>query len=167
MSKFDLKKKKGAILALVLVLLIIAVIIFAVIRSNSGDDDTEVSDSNTSTDSEETEDAGEYATYLSDGTKINTSSKLNETKTLGGLEITDIQLTESDNATQLLATVTNTSDETDGGYVAIITLLDEDGETLVELRAYIPELEAGEDTQLNTSAGFDYANAYDFTIEKQ
>ena len=161
-------KKKEKIVILVLLIITIAVIIFAVVRSNSGDDDTEVSDSSTSTDSEETEDAGDYATYLSDGTKLNTSSKLNEEKTLeDGITVSDIQLTESGNVTQLLATLTNTTDETQGGYVATLTLYDEDGEVLITMNPYISELASGETTQLNTSAVFDYANAYDFTIEKQ
>ena len=161
-------KKKEKLVILILLIITIAVIIFAVVRSNSGDDETtETSSTSSSSESTEEEDAGEYATYLDDGTKLNTSTKLNESRTLDdGIELTDIQLTESDNVTQLLATMTNTSDETQGGYVATLTLYDEDGEVLVTMNPYIPEIEAGESTQLNTSATFDYANAYDFSITK-
>ena len=45
--------------------------------------------------------------------------------------------------------------------------IDEDGNVLLEMNPYIAELEPGESTTLNTSATFDYANAYDFTIEKK
>ena len=124
------KKKKGMkknekIVILVLVIILIAVIIFAVVRNSSSD--TEETETSSSTESSETEleSAGDYSVVLEDGTKLNTSTKLNEDKTLEGLEITDIQLTESEGVTQILATMTNTSDEVQGGYIATLTLLDE------------------------------------------
>ena len=166
------KKKKGMkknekIVILVLVIILIAVIIFAVTRNSSSEAEEKTATSSTTVSSEtELETGGDYSVVLEDGTKLNTSTKLNETKTLGGLEITDIQLTESGNMTQLLATITNTSSSTEGGYTATLTLIDENGETLIELKPYIPELEAGESTQLNASSGLDYCNAYDFTITK-
>ena len=166
-------KKKEKIVILILVVITIAVIVIAVCV-NKNDDSNEVetnsaesSSTETSSSEEEEEEVGEYATLLEDGTKLNTSEALSETKTIGGLEITDIQLTESDNVTYLLATITNTSEETDGGYIAILTLYDEEGNVLIEMKPYIAELEPGESTQLNTSAVFDYAEAYDFSIEKQ
>ena len=168
MSKKKGMKKSEKIVILVLVIIVIALIIVQIIRNNSNSEKTTVttssSDSETESDDEE-EDVG-YVTTLSDGTKLNTSEKLNEDKEIDGIEITEIQLTESNNQTQLLATLTNTSEEVQGGYVATINLLDEDGETIAQLSAYIPELEAGESTQLNTSSGLDYSDAYDFTITK-
>ena len=162
-------KKSEKIVILVLVIIVIALIIVQIVRNNSSNSDETVttSDSNSSTESDDIlEETEEYVTTLSDGTKLNTSEKLNEDKEIDGIEITEIQLTESNNQTQLLATLTNTSGETAGKFTATINLLDEDGETLVQLKAYIPELEAGESTQLNTSSGLDYSNAYDFTITK-
>ena len=168
-------KKKEKIVILILVVITIAVIVIAVCV-NKNDDSNEVetnsaesssTETSSSEEEEEEEEVGEYATLLEDGTKLNTSEALSETKTIGGLEITDIQLTESDNVTYLLATITNTSEETDGGYIAILTLYDEEGNVLIEMKPYIAELEPGESTQLNTSAVFDYAEAYDFSIEKQ
>ena len=168
------KKKKGMkknekIVILVLVIILVAVIILAVVRNNSNSD-TEETETSSSTESSETEDTseeeGEYSMIVDDGTKLNTSDKLHEDKELDGLEITEIQLTSSDNVTQFLATVINTSDEVQGGYIATITLLDADGNELIALKPYIQELEPDESTQLNVSAVFDYSDAYDFTITK-
>ena len=162
-QKKGMKKNEKIVIAVLLIITIILIVILCA-RNSKNNDESTTSTSSSSISEDTTE--NEYVTLLDDGTKLNTSTKLNETKTLGGLEITDIQLTESNNMTQLLATVTNTSDETDGDFLATLTLVDESGETLIELKAYIPELDPGEDTQLNTSAGFDYSEAYDFVISK-
>ena len=174
-------KKNEKIVIGVLVVITVILIIVAIVKSNK-DESAEVSDSSSaSTQSEEEEileeeileleedieDVEEYVIIADDGTKINTSEKLSETKTIDGIEITNIQLTESGNVTQLLATMTNTSDETQGGYIATLTLIDEDGNAILEMSPYIDSLEPGESTELNASATLDYANAYDFTIEKR
>ena len=104
---------------------------------------------------------------LSDGTKLNTSDKLHETKTFDGMEISDFQLTENDNVTLLLGTVTNTSSTTKGGYPVSLIIKDKEGNEIITIAAYISELDPGESTQLSTSATFDYANAYDFEIVKR
>ena len=160
-------KKNEKIVILVLVIILVAVIIFSVVKNNSSSD-TEETGTSSSTESSETEleSAGDYSVVLEDGTKLNTSTKLNEDKTLEGLELTDIQLTESEGVTQILATMTNTSDEVQGGYIATLTLLDAEGNTLAVLSPYIPEIEPSESSTLNTSVTFDYSDAYDFTITK-
>ena len=178
-------KKNEKIVIGVLVVITVILIIVAIVNNSNGSEETEGSSANSTTQQtnstnetteedeeleeavEEEEEVEEYVSVSDDGTKVNTSEKLSETKTIDGIEITGIELTESGNVTQLLATMTNTSDETQGGYVAVLTLIDEDGNVLLEMNPYIAELEPGESTQLNTSATFDYANAYDFTIEKK
>ena len=148
----------------VLILITVVVIIIAIIVSdgnkNKGEDEKIVSKTNNN----QTE---EFVNILNDGTKLNTSDKLHETKTFDGMEISNFQLTENGNVTLLLGTITNTSTEKKGGYPISITILDKDGNELTVVAAYIGELEPGESTQLNTSATFDYINAYDFEITKR
>ena len=108
----------------------------------------------------------EFVQTLTDGTRLNTSTKMQETKTIDGMEITGIQLTERGNVSQLLGTITNKSNETKGGYPVDITILDKTGKEIVTVGGYIGKLEPGESTQLSSSATFDYANAYDYRIEK-
>ena len=146
----------------VLVLITVIVIIVAVVLSNRNKEDN--STDNVQATNTQTE---EFVNVLSDGTKVNTSDKLHETKTFDGMEISNFQLTENGNVTLLLGTITNTSTEKKGGYPISITILDKDGNELTVVAAYIGELEPGESTQLNTSATFDYINAYDFEITKR
>ena len=103
---------------------------------------------------------------LSDGTRLNNSTKMQEIKTIDGLEISNIQLTEKDNVSILLGTVTNKTNETKGDYPVNITIYDENEKEITTIGGYIGEVNPGESTQLNSSATFDYANAYDFRIEK-
>ena len=51
----------------------------------------------------------EYVEVLDDGTKVNTSEKLSETKTYNGLEFTNIKFTNASSATNLSADVKNTT----------------------------------------------------------
>ena len=52
-----------------------------------------------------------YVEVLNDGTKLNKSNKLSETKKLDGMEITAIQLTNRNGVSRILATVTNKTNE--------------------------------------------------------
>ena len=109
----------------------------------------------------------EFVDILQDGTKLNKSDKLKETKILEGMEISNFQLTEKENVTVLLATITNTSNTTQGGYPVEIKVMDKHGNEITTVSAYIGTLEPGKTTQLNTSKTFDYANAYDLSITKK
>ena len=83
------------------------------------------------------------------------------------MEITNFQLTEKDNVTLLLGTVTNTSSTTKGGYPVNVTVVDKQGNEIITVAAFLGPLEPGQSTQFSTSATFDYANAYDFSITKK
>ena len=109
----------------------------------------------------------EFVDVLEDGTRINSSSSLHETKIFDGLEISDFQLTEKDNMAVLLGTITNNSSTAKGGYAVDITVVDKDRNEMTTVVAYIKELQPGENTILNVSSTFDYANAYDFTISRK
>ena len=104
---------------------------------------------------------------LSDGTRLNNSTKMQEIKTIDGLEISNIQLTEKDNVSILLGTVTNKTNETKGDYPVNIIIYDENEKEITTIGGYIGEVNPGESIQLNSSATFDYANAYDFSITKK
>lgn len=109
----------------------------------------------------------EFVNTLSDGTKVNTSNKLAETKIIDGLEVSNIRLTEKNNLSKILATVKNPTTQDKGGYAVTIKLLDKNGDVLKEIEAYIDKVKAGDTVTLNTAATVDFANAYDFTITKK
>lgn len=101
---------------------------------------------------------------LEDGTKLNTRTTLNEAKSVNGLLISNIQLTEKDGLTTLLANVTNkTETRTEFKRLKII-FLDENGKEISSATAFVTPLEVGESTQLNASATSNYINAYDFKV---
>ena len=101
---------------------------------------------------------------LEDGTKLNTRTTLNEAKSVNGLLISNIQLTEKDGMTTLLANVTNkTETRTEFKRLKII-FLDENGNEISSATAFLNPLESGESTQLNASATSNYINAYDFKV---
>ena len=152
----DNEKKMIAILVVVTVV----VIIIAIVMSNSGKNKQEETNTQTSKETGTTE-------MYDDGTKLNKSDKLHETKKLDGMEITNIQLTEKDGETMLIGTVNNNSTTEQGGYVALIKMLDKQGKEIATMEAYIGELKQGKSMKFSTSASFDSSNVYDFTITKK
>ena len=109
-----------------------------------------------------------YAEVLEDGTRINKSENAKKVKEIEGLEISNLQVTEKDNVTVMLGTVTNKSNETKEDITLKIKILDKEGKEITTVRNYIGKIEPGKSTQLNTSTTFDYVEMYDYevTIEK-
>lgn len=108
-----------------------------------------------------------YVNILEDGTKLNSSVHFQTSKMFESMEITDIQLTEKDGVSLLIANVKNNTQETKGGYPIRITMLDDKQNEIATIEAYLKELKPGESTQLSTSATQDFANSYDFEITKK
>ena len=154
-------KKNEKIVIGVLVLLTIVVIIVAIANRDKKDENTNTTVEQSNVQEEE------FVNTLADGTRLNTSEELHKTKTFDGMEISEFQLTENGNVTLLLGTITNTSNVEKGGYPVDIKVIDKEGQEIITVGAYISKLQPGQSTQLNTSATFDYANAYDFEISKK
>ncbi len=108
----------------------------------------------------------EFVQRLEDGTRLNTSEQLHNTKRVEGVEVTNIQVTEKDNLSDVLATATNVTDQVQQGISVDIKIVDKEGKELTTIPALIKRLEPGESTELHANATFDFANAYDFTVTK-
>lgn len=154
-------KKKEKIMIGILVAITIVVIMIAIIINNKDEKENKVEEKGT-TAQEET-----FVEVLEDGTKLNNSSKLHETKQIDGIELTSIQLTEKNNVTLLLGTITNISNTTQGGYPVKVKIVDKQGNEKVTIEAFIEKLEPGESSQFSTNATLNYADAYDFIITKK
>lgn len=139
-------------LILVLILLVIIVVIVKVKKSGNK---TEVVENTVKE---------EFVQVLEDGTKLNTSSALNQDKMVGNLSFKNIQLTNQNGQSVLLADVTNTGSTTSEMMLVDIIILDKTGAELGKVGGIVSKLEAGESTQFNTSMTMDYANAYDFKV---
>lgn len=109
----------------------------------------------------------EYVQELEDGTKLNISNKLKEEKTINGLKIGNIQLTEKNGQSILLADVKNDTSKDSETFLINIILLDSEGEEIAKIPGIISSIKAGETEQLNAGITDNYANAYDFKVEKR
>lgn len=154
-----MKKNEKIIILILLVVLVIAIIIFAVNKNKKEEDNNE--NINTETENNVTE---EFVQVLEDGTKLNTSTKLNETKQVGIYKFENIRVTEKDGQSLILADVTNTSKNETDAKIVDIKLLDKDGKEIVTIGGIISPLKSGETKQFNSSMSLDYANIYDFEI---
>ena len=152
-----MKKKEKRMILILLVVLVIAVVIFVISKNKTENKEN----------TEENNVVEEFVQVLEDGTKLNTSSKLNEIKKIEGLEFGNIQLTNANGQSVLLADVKNTSTVATKMMLVSVTLYDKNGNELGTVGGIISALQPGESKQFNTSMQKDYANAYDFKITKK
>ena len=151
-----MKPKEKRMILILLVILVIAIIIF-VANKNKKDENT-VEGNNV---------VEEFVQVLEDGTRLNTSTKLKEMKKFEGLEFGNIQLTNSNGQSVLLADVKNTTQAETRLMLVNVTLYDKNGNELGTVGGIISPLKPGESKQFNTSMTIDYANAYDFKVTKK
>ena len=149
-------KKKDVILIVAIILLII-VLALILVKKNKENELKEVSE----------QEEQKYVKILENGTKINTSTEFNSTKTYNGLEISNIQFTEKDGMSVLLADIKNISNRKHEIEIVKITIIGENGEEIAEIKPIIGNIEEGETIKLNANITTDATNAKDFIIEAQ
>lgn len=159
---------------MILVLIIVAVIIIAVlvnvrnsrqetvVDNSTGNAGTSVQANPNKNGTTETE---EFVEKLEDGTKLNVSEKLAQTKRVDNYEISNIQITEKNGESRFIADVKNTSNAKIGMKFAKLVLLDKEGNEITSTDAIIGDVEAGQTVQLIASVTTDFSNAYDFSIQ--
>ena len=153
------KNEKRWIVLLVAVL-VIAVVLIVGLNMSGNKQDTTIGQSQTqgTTGTQAGDESTDYAT------RVNTNDDFNATKTYNDLEISNIQFSENNGTSVLLADVTNKGDSTHEQETVKITIVGEDdSETTVN--AIIGTIEPGETIKLNTSMTADVVNAKDFKIE--
>ena len=153
------KNEKRWIVLLVAVL-VIAVVLIVGLSMSGNKQDTTIGQSQTqgTTGTQTGDESSNYAT------RVNTNEDFNATKTYNDLEISNIQLSENNGTSVLLADVTNKGESTHEQETVKITIIGEDdSETTVN--AIIGTIEPGETIKLNTSMTADVVNAKDFKIE--
>ena len=152
------KQKRWTIALLGAILIIVIVLIIALLTNKKMDNGEQSTESQAS-------EQEKYTTQLEDGTKINTSEEFNNTKMYGDLEISNIQYTEKDGMSVLLADVKNNGTTTHEEEIVKITILGENEEIIEEIKPVIGKIGPGESIKLNASITADVANAKDFKIE--
>ena len=152
------EKRRIILLIAVVIIAIVLMVVLPRVSNNKGE--VQRGESEQTKENEE-----KYTTELEDGTKINTGEEFNSTKTYGSLEISNIQFTEKDGMTVLLADVTNKGSTTHDNEVVEITILGENGEEISTTKPVIGKIEPGETIKINATITADVSNAKDFTIE--
>ncbi len=154
-----MKKNEKRMILILLIVLVIAIVLFA-ISKNTNNEEKNITENV----AEENNIVEEHVQILEDGTKLNISEQLKKEKQVGVYKFENIQLTEQDSQTVLLADVTNTSEKETDVQIVDVTLLDKNGQEIITVGGIIEGLTPGEKTQFNTSMTLDYANTYDFKI---
>ena len=154
------KDEKRWIVLLMAVLVIAVALIVGLSMSGNKQETTIGRQSQTqgTTGAQEGDESSDYAT------RVNTNEGFNATKTYNDLEISNIQLSENNGTSVLLADVTNKGDNTHEQETVKITIIGED-DSKTTVNAIIGTIEPGETIKLNTSMTADVVNAKDFKIE--
>ncbi len=147
----------GAIIAIMVIILVVVIVISRNKNANEGQNA-----GNTQEDNYVKE---EFVERMEDGTRVNTSSKLAETKKSNGYEISNITLTEKGNLTAFRATITNTTSEKRGDEPIYLEIIDKNGNVLTEIEGYLDTLQPGASATLKIDTTADFANAYDYRIK--
>ena len=113
---------------------------------------------------ETTQEVEEFVEKLDDGTKVNTSEKVKQSRKLSKFEVTDINLTTNNGISTMIATVKNTGSTKTEEKEITIQILDKDGKIITDFLGVINPIEPGGTTTLNASVTSDVSNAYDFKI---
>lgn len=153
-NKHAKKRNELKIIVVFIVIFIITIIAIIINAKKKGTQQTSPKDES-------------YVQEMEDGISINKSTKLNEAKLVDGLLISNIQLTEKDGMTTLLADVTNKTEQNTELKKLKIILLDESGNEIATMSAFINSINAGETTQLNASTTSNYIKAYDFKVVEE
>lgn len=151
-------------IVLLIAVLVIAIVLIVVLVNGRAKNKEQMPENNVDT-NQEVQNVEQYVTQLDDGTKLNNSELFNSVKTYKDLEISNIQFTEKNGLSVLLADVKNNATTTHEEEVVKIVLLGENDETIATLRVPIGKIEPGETSKINTTASADYANAKDFKVE--
>ena len=167
------KSEKKAILILILVGVLVIAGIYGVTRllnreNTSKQNNTENTNKNETIEMSDVDPSrGEFTQIESDGTVVNTSEKLKETKNEDGFELSNISYSEKDGHTSLEADVTNMTGTAQGNFMAEIVLLDKEGKEQGRIPVAIPETQIGETVGIQAGINDQYANAYNFRLEKK
>ena len=160
-------KEKKVVFTLVGVMVVILLIVLCVKAfGNGGESKQNVANSNKISTNIGAENNEKYSTELNDGTKLNTSEDLQNTKTYKTVEISGIQVTTDTNGnSSIIANLKNTGNAKFVAESVSMTLLGENNTVIRKLDVAIPELEAGQTKQLNHMVTGSIANIKDFKIE--
>ena len=166
------EKEKNLFLKIVLIAIIVGIIVFIImniVKSKNTKEGVGQNNQKQNSESQQVEENAvkeEFVQQTDDGTKVNVGSKITDDKDVNGLKFTNVQLTEKNNQSTLLADVENATGKNLTDYTNLdITFLTKDGQEIITVKGILPPLKSGDKTQFNTGLTQDVANAYDIKIK--
>ena len=166
------EKEKNLFLKIVLIAIIVGIIVFIImniVKSKNSKEGVGQNNQKQNSESQQVEEnvvKEEFVQQTDDGTKVNVGSKITDDKDVNGLKFTNVQLTEKNNQSTLLADVENATGKNLTDYTNLdITFLTKDGQEIITVKGILPPLKSGDKTQFNTGLTQDVANAYDIKIK--
>lgn len=157
MGRVENKKSNlnyGRIMAAILILAIIVAIVVLITRKKDNNN-------------EQPQAPVETYEQQEDGTKYNTSTKLQEAKTFDGYEISAMELKEIEGETTFSAKIKNVTEESIGNESIYIIFKTQSGEELYKMEAYVSEIKPGKSININSSITKDVVEAYDVELKKK
>ncbi len=156
-SEKNTKLNRNKLLFILVVIIVIIIIAVVLVKNNDSKENTD-----------QNEISGETQFYREEeGTKINTSNKLAETKEIEGLEITNANLSEYENNSTFIATLTNKTNTASGEYYLDLKFVDKDNNEIATISCYVDKVEPGQSIELNAAATASLADAYDYIVTRQ
>jgi len=167
-----MEKKLGRNIFIIFLIVIIIVTILSIVLIVNGNKSKEnqiiPQDSlNPDTESDEekiVETLTDTTAKQADGTIVNTSKKLKESKEIKGFKIINISFKESNGQSELIADIVNETGSNQPGFLIDVVLYDKAGNEVGRIPASIIETKAGETIRLQAGITEHYVEAYDFKL---
>ncbi len=99
------------------------------------------------------------------GEKVNNSNKVTKDRDLNGLKLTNINIQTENSISVFTADVKNDTGSKFNGGAIKLTFINSEGEEYANFEAWIPEIEAGENNNINAGTTMDIVNSSDMKIE--
>lgn len=167
-----MKKGNVILIALVIVMLIIIVInaLNKKVDDNRKNDNPKSNENFSEYEAERKELYGEkslYSEFNENGERVNTSEEMKKEQIIeDGVKIKCFDIVYKDNYTSITANVVNESNEEKGGYFVNLILLNDSGDELVTLKAYLNRLLPKSEGIITTGVSADIADVYKCEIKK-
>lgn len=100
------------------------------------------------------------------GVKQNTSNKLKEAKKIDDLDITNIQITEENGEATITANIQNNTMQERKEFPMTIKVMNNKGEVIQEVGAYVGKMKVGETRGINASVNMNITDIYDINFQK-
>lgn len=155
------RKKIFVIMSLIIIVIVVTIII--ILKKNDNyEEDTQKLQELTLYDTN----LSEYVKETEEGIKINTSTELNQKKSLGELSVSGIQLTSKSGIMTLIATATNNSSSDTSLKNFEVVLLNKEGEEIATAKGVVKSLKVGESTKINISMSSNGIRAYNLKFRE-